>query len=115
MLGYFFSTVDESFFHLGFIQIFGIVIEDLLFHFHSFFQAAFMVVQQSDSPNEIALLIDLLLHVQHPDKYQTPTLILSITGGAQDFDLPVGLLHELRKGIVQVRSVFFFCFPFFCI
>lgn len=61
-----------------------------------------MVVSTDDNTEEIAALLDLMLSTQFPHTYQPPSLLLSITGGAANFDLPLGLLQEVRKGIIQV-------------
>ena len=63
-----------------------------------------MVVSENDNPAEIAEIVGRMMHAQYMHLYHAPNLIISVTGGARSFSLPLGLLAKVKNGLIRAAQ-----------
>eukprot|EP00050_Salpingoeca_kvevrii_P002038 m.185860 g.185860 ORF g.185860 m.185860 type:complete len:1506 (-) comp10522_c1_seq1:295-4812(-) len=61
--------------------------------------APYLRVSTDDDEHDVVHVVREILKKRH-DKYRAPSLIISITGGARDFDLSPRLLSAIKKGLL---------------
>eukprot|EP00051_Salpingoeca_urceolata_P029602 m.7037 g.7037 ORF g.7037 m.7037 type:complete len:1470 (+) comp2797_c0_seq1:203-4612(+) len=66
--------------------------------------APFLRCSVHDSPLEAINFVRACLRRKSQRKYRTPSLIISITGGARHFSLPQRLLTSIRKGLIMAAD-----------